>query len=229
MHKFHDYGVPGFATELPRALQTRMQTAASLVHYDDGQDVHQRGDTHSGLALIRTGAVKLSSVGRTGRKLVTALLGPGHVFGEFTVFADLPRTHTATAFGQTSIDHITKTKVESLLDTEPTLNHFFLSSLTRRLHATLEFAEDLRRLPPYVHAVKRLAEMARWPTGSARIAITQSALAQTLGISRMAMSTALKALECQNLLQTGYGYIDILDGTSLRRWLISKGALSEFS
>ncbi len=227
MHTFHDYGVPGFATQIPTSLQSALSKAANRVQYENGQDVHQRGDTHAGLSLICMGGIKLGSVDQDGHRLVTAILGPGHVFGEFTIFADLPRTHTATAYGKTTIDHISKAQMERLLASEPALMRFFLTSLTQRLHAVLEFAEDLRRLPPDVHAIKRLGEMAHWPEGPARIKITQSAMAQTLGISRMAMSTALKSLVKARLLRTGYGYIDIPDGNRLRAWLARRGITSD--
>ena len=222
----HDFGVPALAAQIPAALRTKLQKAATLVRYADGQDVHQRGDTHAGLAIVRSGAIKMNTIDRHGKTLVIAILGPGQVFGEFTVFADLPRTHTATAFGaNTALDHISKARLLALMEAEPELHQFFLTSLTRRLHAMIGFAEDLRRLSPRVHAAKLLMQMARWPDGPGRVPITQSALAQTLGISRIAMGSALKALAGAGLVRTGYGHIDIVDGCALRAWLQSRGAM----
>ncbi len=222
----HDYGVPALSASIPPPLQDALRAAASLVRYSNGQVVHQRGDTHAGLALIRSGAVSMSTVDRQGKTLVTAVLGPGQVFGEFTVFANRARTHTATACGNdTAIDHIGKMRLLALMEEAPALHRFFLTSLTERLHAMIEFAEDLRRLPLPVHTAKQVAQMAQWSTGASRIRITQTGLAQILGISRVAMGTALKALVSAGLIRTGYGHIEIPDGRALRAWLEKHGAL----
>ena len=74
--------------------------AASLMHYHDGQMVHSRGDTKPGLSIVKTGAVQAGVYDIDGTYIISSTLGPGHSFGEFTMFADLPRTHDMTASGR---------------------------------------------------------------------------------------------------------------------------------
>jgi len=68
---------------------------------------------------------------------------------------------------------------------------------------------DLRRLPVVVRVAKHLSELAGADEGPAHIFLRQSDLAKALGVSRMSVIQALKALTENGLVAARYGKIEI--------------------
>jgi CRP/FNR family cyclic AMP-dependent transcriptional regulator len=98
--------------ELDRALSRE----ANSTRYSEGQLVHSRGESAPGLSIVRKGAVRVGNVGVDGSYLTTSILGVGQCFGEFTLFASLPRTHDATAVGDTVVDQVSGIHFMRLFD-----------------------------------------------------------------------------------------------------------------
>jgi len=132
-----------------------------------------------------------------------------------TLFADLPRTHDAVAVGATVIDQVSPPPMSVSPRRIPRSRRAILSMMARRLHMLLEFADDLRRLPLKVQLAKLLASMAQAAESSADA--THEDLAAILGVSRVAIGTALRALEREGLAKRRYGRVEVPDRAALRR------------
>ncbi|MEO6217085.1 MAG: helix-turn-helix domain-containing protein [Sphingomonas sp.] len=96
----------------------------------------------------------------------------------------------------------------------------------RRLHVLLEFADDLRRLPLKVQLAKLLLTMAGAQQAEARADATHEELAAILGVSRLAIGTALSALEGEALIKRRYGSVEVSDRAALRGWIEQRTMLS---
>ena len=72
---------------------------ASMVEIDftRGQVVFAEGDPGDRLYVIVDGKIKLGTTSNDGRESLLAVLGPGEMFGELSLFDPGPRTATATA------------------------------------------------------------------------------------------------------------------------------------
>ncbi len=221
-----DFGTPGLIEALPDALRDALQSAGTPVRYEDGQQIHSRGDIKPGLSIVRSGSVRVGNVGRDGGYMPTAVLGPGQTFGEFTLFADLPRTHDAEAVGNTVVVQVNRTRFERVMDDHPDLRRSLLASLASRLHQALEFIDDIRRLPLIVRVAKALAVMAASEDTDVTIHVKQSVLAETMGVSRVSLGKTLEQLETAGLLSRGYGAIHIPDRTALQAWIEARAQIS---
>ncbi len=221
-----DFGTSGLIDALPDTLRQALQSAGVPMRYTDGQLIHERGDAKPGLSIVRSGAVRMGNVGRDGSYMATVLLGPGQTFGEFTLFADLPRTHDAEAVGDTVVDQVSRRRFERVMDDHPELRRRLLSSLASRLHQALEFIDDVRRLPLNVRVAKMLAVMGRTEQEPVKLIVKQSQLAETMGVSRVSMGKVLEELETQSLIKRGYGSIDIPDRQRLRDWIADRAQIS---
>jgi len=209
---------PGLMSALPAPVGRALKAAGRKVLYTDGQTIHMRGDLKPGLSIVEKGGARIGGLSAGGEYKMVALLTPGHSFGELTLFANLPRTHDAEAVGDTIILQISRGGFDQTCRRQPGLERLMLASLAQRYHAALEFIDDLRNLP----LTARIARLLLAQTGDATrgaVAITQSALAQTLGVSRMAVSTALRALQTQGFLVRRYGEIELPDIMKFRTWL----------
>ncbi|MEQ9517856.1 MAG: Crp/Fnr family transcriptional regulator [Parvibaculum sp.] len=214
-----DFGVPGLMSTLPTHLAKAVDEAAVRMSFRDGQQIHTRGDGVQSLSIIRSGSARLGYVNQGGEYRATAILGPGQFFGEFTIFAGLPREFDATAVGPTVINEVSLLRLDRLIELHRGLRKHFLSSLAFRLHAALEFVDDLRRLPLAVRAAKVLSFAALSDATQGVVSMTQSELAEILGVTRASANKALKQLEAQKLVTRAYGQISLPDQRRLRNWI----------
>ncbi len=221
-----DFGGAALAPMLPAGLRRRLGEAAAAVRYGDGETIHSRGDNKPGLSIIRTGAVRFANPGADGSYVTTSILGPGHCFGEATLFAHLPRAYDAVAVGETVIEQLSKTRFDAIFDEEPSLARIMLVAMTQRLYSVLEFLDDQRRLPLKLRIAKIIISMARSAKSAHVIECNQSDLAFTLGVSRVSAGKALSQLQDSGFLRLGYGKIEITDPAGLNDWLAGHAVLA---
>lgn len=226
-----DVDAPSLAALLPESTMAALRRAATAVAYPDESLIYSRGEMRPGLSVVRSGAVQFSNPGVDGSSVVTSVLGPGHCFGEMTLFGKLPRTHDSIAVGHTVIDQLTPGVYRALSAAHPEINEAILGMMARRIHALLEFSDDLRRLPVIVQLAKTLQRMAVWdnrevdPRG-AIVAINHDELGATLGVSRVAIGSALGRLERAGLIVRGYRRITIVDRARINQWVADRAMLS---
>ncbi|MBX9732343.1 MAG: Crp/Fnr family transcriptional regulator [Sphingomonas sp.] len=226
MTRLLDFDTPKLTVLLSAAAADAVRQAARAVAYAGGALIYSRGDARPGLSLVRTGAVQIGNPGADGSFVTTSVLGPGQCFGEMTLFGRLPRTHDSVAVGATVIDQLSPAGYRAVSQAYPELNEALMTMMARRIHALLEFSDDLRRLPLIVQLAKTLLRMARGGAGDTVVEANQEAMAATLGVSRVAIGTALAALEDQALIKRGYGRVTIRDGKMLQQWVAARTMLA---
>ncbi|OYY91497.1 MAG: hypothetical protein B7Y45_02760 [Sphingomonas sp. 28-66-16] len=221
-----DFNTPSLIALLPLDAVAALRRAAAAVGYADGTLIFSRGDARPGLSLVREGAVQIGNPGVDGSFVVTSVLGPGQCFGEMTLFGNLPRTHDSVAVGRTVIDQLTPAAFAAVSAAHPEITRALLAMMARRLHAVLEFSDDLRRLPLIVLLAKTLLRMASGGPGGGAVNANQEAMAATLGVSRVAIGKALATLEGVGLIARGYGRVTIRDRAALRAWVDARTMLA---
>lgn len=207
--------------ELSPELTVRLIGAGRKSHYRDGQLIHDRGDARPGLSLVLGGAVRFGNPGADGTYVETSTLGPGHCFGEATLFANLPRTHEARAVGATEVCQLTRNAFQKLMDDAPALARAMLVVTTTRLYAALDQLDDVRRLSLPVRAAKLLL----YAEESGIVALNQTALAERAGVSRVSMGKALSKLQADGLIDLGYGRIAICSVDAMRDWVAERNTV----
>lgn len=217
---------PSLASLLSADLMTELTGLGKVVGYGDGQVVHQRGDAKPGLSIVKSGQVVAGNIGVDGSLLVTSVIGVGDCFGEFTLFAGLPRTHDIYSQGESEIYQIPKPRFMELFARTPELAEVMLTLSWRRNHALLEYLDNLRRLPLLVRTAQLLLSNVRSDAERYEIVCRQDQLAFTLGVSRVSMGKTLSDLKADGLIEPGYGKIIIPSTTNLRDWLESKNQLA---
>lgn len=212
------------AALLPPEIAANLAAAGTRMRYPDGRLIHGRGDDKPGFSIVVEGAVRFVKRLSDGGALTNSVLGPGHSFGEATIFAGTGRAYDAVAVGETIVDQIPKAAFERSLAEEPALARAMLVSTTRRLYAVLAFLDDLRSLPLETRAAKLINGMAASAKDPMRVECRQSDLAFTLGVSRVSIGKALGSLKDAGLIELGYGEIRIPDRAALERWITARAA-----
>ncbi|MDQ1295089.1 MAG: Crp/Fnr family transcriptional regulator [Actinomycetota bacterium] len=199
-----------------RATMTRVDLMRSEILFNEGEP----GDR---LYVIVDGKVKLGRTSADGRENLLAVLGPGEMFGELSLFDPGPRNATATAIADTMLIGLGNDDLVSWLSGRPGVARQLLGALARRLRRTNESLADLvfSDVPGRVaRALLDLSERFGRPTDDGlRVAhdLTQEELAQLVGASRETVNKALADFVARDWLRLEARAVVLLDIERMRK------------
>lgn len=211
-----------FLEQLSNADVAALETASIAMRYESGALIHNRGDDKPGLSIVRSGLIRVGVIREDGTFVITSMLGPGQTFGEFTLFASLPRTHDIIAEGETYVWQLPGTRFMRLSEKHPAIMPALLRTSLVRNYILLEMIEAMRSLPVLERVAKMLVILVATARQGDKFTTRQSDLAATLGLSRATLSKVLRQLETRDLISRGYGRINIPDPEILTQWVSAR-------
>lgn len=201
------------------ALRSTMSTtrlARGEVLFKEGQ----RGDR---LYVIGAGKIKLGRSSVDGRENLMAILGPGEMFGELSLFDPGPRTATATAVADTELIGMGNESLQEFLRDRPAVSLALLASLARRLRRTNDSVADLVFTDVPGRVAKALLDLSSRfgrPTDEGLLVahdLTQEELAQLVGASRETVNKALADFASRGWLKLEARAVLLMDVERLQR------------
>jgi CRP-like cAMP-binding protein len=217
---------PSLSSLLVPELMEKVTAQATTVAYEDGQLVHQRGDAKPGLSIVKSGQVIAGNVGVDGALLMISIIEAGNCFGEFSLFAGLPRTHDIYSSVESEIDQLSKARFMKLSAQYPEIAEVMLALAWHRNHALLEYLDNLRRRPLLVRTAQMLSANVKSQSDYQEVRCKQDELAFSLGVSSVSVGKVLTTLQNEELIQLGYGKIIIPSATKLKSWLQARTLLA---
>ena len=205
--------------EAAKALQAMM----TRVEVPRGEAVFHEGDPGDRLYVIVEGKIKLGRASGDGRENLLAVLGPGEMFGELSLFDPGPRNAAGTAVADTVLIGMGSDDLDTWLRGRPEVARHLLRALARRLRRTNEALADLvfSDVPGRVaKALLDLSERFGRPTDDGlRVAhdLTQEELAQLVGASRETVNKALADFASRGWLRLEARAVVLLDIDRLRK------------
>jgi CRP-like cAMP-binding protein len=175
------------------------------------------------LYVIVEGKIKLGRTSSDGRENLLAILGPGEMFGELSLFDPGPRTATATSVGDTVLIGLGHDDLEPWLRQHPEVAETLLRALARRLRRTNETLADLVFTDVPGRVAKALLDLSTRfgrPTDDGILVaheLTQEELAQLVGASRETVNKALADFATRGWLRLEARAVVLLDVERLRR------------
>jgi CRP/FNR family transcriptional regulator, cyclic AMP receptor protein len=188
-----------------------------------GHVVFEEGDTGDRLFIVMDGKVKISRAASDGRENLLAVLGPGEMFGELSLFDPGPRTATATAITESTLASLDHDDLRPLLLAQPAVAAQLLRALAQRLRRTNEAMADLVFSDVPGRVAKALLDLAekfgdRESDGiRVRHDLTQEELAQLVGASRETVNKALSEFANRGWLRLEGRTVLLLDTERLGR------------
>ncbi|HHU10821.1 MAG TPA: Crp/Fnr family transcriptional regulator [Intrasporangiaceae bacterium] len=187
---------PLFAALDDEAARTLMSSMVRS-RMERGDVLFNEGDQGDKLYVIAEGKIKLGRTSADGRENLLAILGPGEMFGELSLFDPGPRTATATAIAETQILGLSNEQLQQFLSARPHVAGTLLAALARRLRRTNESIADLVFTDVPGRVAKALLDLSRRfgrPVENGIMVahdLTQEELAQLVGASRETVNKAL--------------------------------------
>ncbi len=205
--------------EAANALRAAMQE----LRVRRGEVLFHEGDAGDRLYVVTDGKVKLGRTSSDGRENLLAILGPGQMFGELSLFDPGPRSATVTAVTDVRLLSLSHEELLSWLSGRPGVVRGLLSQLAGRLRRTNEVVADLVFSDVPGRVAKALLDLADRFGRSADDGIhvhhdlTQEELAQLVGASRETVNKALADFVNRGWLRLEPRSVVIMDVQRLRR------------
>lgn len=184
-------------TPLDDTAAAALRASMSPVKIHKGAVLFAEGDEGDHVYVVVEGKLKLGTSSGDGRENLLAILGPGEMFGELSLFDPGPRTSTATAVTDAKLLSLGHDKLIPLLKQYPEVALNLLGRLAQRLRRTNEAVGDLvfSDVPGRVaKALLDLGDRFGKTTDEGLFVhhdLTQEELAQLVGASRETVNKAL--------------------------------------
>ena len=188
-----------------------------------GDTVFAEGEPGDRLFVVVDGKVKLGQTSVDGRENLLAVLGPGEMFGELSLFDPGERTSTATALTDVRLLGMGQRDLRPWLTGRPEVAEELLQALAQRLRRTNEAMSDLVFSDVPGRVAKALLELSdKFGTpaeGGILVAhdLTQEELAQLVGASRETVNKALADFAQRGWLRLEARAVVLLDVERLAR------------
>jgi CRP/FNR family cyclic AMP-dependent transcriptional regulator len=213
---------PLFAA-LDEEASASLRSSMNEVGLIRGQTLFEEGDPGDCLYVVTGGKIKLGVTSPDGRETLLAILGPGEMFGELSLFDPGPRTAAATAVTDATLVALGHDDLQPWLTGRPEVASQLLGALARRLRRTNEAMADLVFSDVPGRVAKQLLDLARrfgvQTDDGLRVThdLTQEELAQLVGASRETVNKALADFASRGFLRLEARAVVILDLERLSR------------
>lgn len=209
--------------ELDDEAATALRNSMTAVHLDRGEVLFREGDAGDRVYVVISGKIKLGRTAPDGRENLLALLGPGQMFGELSLFDPGPRSTAASAVTDTDLLALAHDDLLPWLTGRPEVSRGLLLQLASRLRRSNDTLADLVFSDVPGRVAKALLDLStRFGVTSddgIRVAhdLTQEELAQLVGASRETVNKALADFVARGWIRLEQRSVIVLDIDRLRR------------
>ncbi|MGH3336605.1 MAG: Crp/Fnr family transcriptional regulator [Nocardioides sp.] len=202
---------------------TALRASMSESRLQRGDVLFHEGDAGDKLYIVLDGKVKLGRTSSDGRENLLAILGPGQMFGELSLFDPGPRSATVTAVTDAAFASLSHDDLLRWLEGRPVVARGLLSQIASRLRKANDVNADLVFSDVPGRVAKALLDLAsRFGVeveDGLRVThdLTQEELAQLVGASRETVNKALADFASRGFLRLEGRGVVIFELDRLRR------------
>jgi CRP/FNR family transcriptional regulator, cyclic AMP receptor protein len=201
-----------------------LRPAVRMRSFPKDSHLFREGDPGSHLYIVKSGQVKIVQVGAGGGEIVFAVVGPGEVFGELSLFeAEGERSADAVALEPAECALLSRDQVNVFLLAHPILLLRMISSLVGYIQRKDRAMAEVAFLDIPGRIAQRLVDLAesrgeRVGEGVViRIPLSQRTLAGMVGASRENVNRALHRFVELGYISQARGTITVLNPAELRK------------
>ncbi|MCD6638499.1 MAG: Crp/Fnr family transcriptional regulator [Nocardioides sp.] len=188
-----------------------------------GDVLFHEGDSGDRLYIVLDGKVKLGRSSADGRENLLAIMGPGQMFGELSLFDPGPRSATVTAVTDATFGSLSHEDLLKWLEGRPQVARGLLTQLASRLRKSNDVVSDLVFSDVPGRVAKALIDLAdrfgRTADDGVHVHhdLTQEELAQLVGASRETVNKALADFASRGWLRLEPRSVVVMDMERLSR------------
>jgi len=196
-----------------------VEASAPMFSCEPGRVFYHADDPAEVLFILKKGAVILSRLNADGKRLITATLEAGTIFGEMPLLGQRLQRSEAEALSECLICSLSRRDVVALINKYPIIAVRIAEVLSRRLEAAEERLQEMafqglrERL---ASLLLRLADETDWRGNLVIKGLTHQHLAEILGSYRETVTATLNEFKADGLIETGRKKIVIIEPEGLR-------------
>ncbi|MFQ5879744.1 MAG: Crp/Fnr family transcriptional regulator [Dehalococcoidia bacterium] len=179
-----------------------------------GRAFYTPGETGEVLFILKRGRVNVYRVSADGRKLVTATIGPGTIFGEMSLLGQGMNDNYAEAAQDCTLCVMSRDDVERLVASKPAVALRLIQVLAQRLHRGEEQLEEMAFKRIEGRLASTLLRLSQ-PSDHAVHGYTHQDLADMMGTYRETVSRCLSQFADRGLVELGRKKVVILERQKL--------------
>ncbi|MEM9530944.1 MAG: Crp/Fnr family transcriptional regulator [Pseudomonadota bacterium] len=207
-----------------------LEQLASLVRFREVAKntlLFDMGDPGDALYGVAEGKVLIFINAPDGREFSLTVMEAGDVFGEIALVDGRPRTGAARTLERSRLMVIERDPFVRVLDEHPTMARELLMLLCDRIRWSSQLIEEFSLMPVQGRLARRLLTLAelmgRTSSEGVRLKISQSELAQFLGISRQIVNQYLQEWRQSEWLDLARGQVIIRDWDAIHHVCFQSG------
>ncbi len=191
----------------------QLERGTAMTSCQRGTVFYTPGETGEVLFILKKGRVNLYRMTTEGKKLVTATVEPGTVFGEMSMIGQGMVDSFAEASEDCTLCVMSRTDVERLIREQPSVSLRLLQLLATRLDAAEERLADVA----YKSVPARIATTLLRLSGDAgdAVKLSHQDIADMVGTYRETATRILNELRAEGLIELKRMRIDIVDAGRL--------------
>mgnify|MGYP001253796446 CR=1 FL=1 len=215
-------GAPLF-TALDAEAAAALRSSMVEARLAKGDVLFAEGEPGDRLYVVAEGKIKLGHTSSDGRESLLAVMGPGDMFGELSLFDPGPRTATATALTDAHVLGLGHEALRPWLTGRPEVAEELLQALAQRLRRTNDAMADLVFSDVPGRVAKALLDLGEKfgetrPDGLyVEHDMTQEELAQLVGASRETVNKALADFASRNWIRLESRSVTLTDVERLQK------------
>lgn len=200
--------------DLSQADMQEIERVTTMTTCKRGRIFYTAGQNAEVLFILKKGKVQLYRVAEDGRRLVTAIVQAGSIFGEMPLVSQRMHDNIAEAMEDCTLCVMGRADVEHLLTTKPRLALNIISILADRLAA----AEQRIEIQAYGSVRQRLAGLLLKlaSTDGEVTGASHQQLGELIGASRETVTRMLGDLKSDGMIDLGRSHIRIKSIEGLR-------------
>lgn len=207
-----DSAIVQLMTEFTTADQELFLSIARTIEYQKGEIVFQQGDPGDALFVVISGSFEISILSEEGKKLSLNVMMSGDIFGEIAALDGGIRTATATAMEKSKLARYSRDGLAGLIVKNPEMALRIIALLCSRIRWINQQVEDLAMLDVEGRLANRLLILySRFSDNKGWLKMSQSDLADFLGVSRESTNKILQSWKADGFIELSRGSIKVLD------------------
>lgn len=205
--------------DLDDAQMKDVESSAPMFTCEPGRIFYHADDPAEVLFILKKGDVILSRMNEDGKRLITATLEAGTIFGEMPMLGQRLQNSEAEALTECLICSMSRRDVVALINKYPVIAVRIAEVLSSRLESAEQRLQEMafqglrERL---ASLLLRLADETDWRGNLVIKGLTHQHLAEILGSYRETITATLNEFKADGLVETGRKKIVITDVDGLR-------------
>ncbi len=200
------FGRPDYAPLSAADLETLVGSAEMIAKYP-GTHLFKQDEPALAAFLVESGEVEVYRGTGNSRRVVSRV-GAGSVLGDIAMFRSTPYISSAQAVGRVRAFRFDRDRLLPELGKHPAICMRWLVAGLSQLEETQRRVIHLMHKTVLGQVSDLLLEEA---DGRGEVHFSQSTIATLLGVSRQSVNEALGRLRDQDVVETGYRYIRVID------------------